>query len=78
MSKESVEVLKLIKELREERTRQLMDDFEERHGWAPDWDYELIRCNKTEEEIKELYGKNSGIHNQDEGWDITVSNRTGD
>ena len=55
-----------------------MDDFEERHGWAPDWDYEIIRYNKTEEEIKEIYGKNSGIHNQDEEWDYTVSNRIGD
>ena len=28
------------------------DTFEERHGWAPDCDYEIIKCNKTQEEIK--------------------------
>lgn len=78
MSKESVEVLELIKELRKERTNDLMKNFEERHGWAPDWDYELVRCNKTEEEIKELYGKESGIHNQNEGWHYSVSNRSSD
>ena len=22
-----------------------MDDFEERHGWAPDSDYEIVECN---------------------------------
>lgn len=56
----------------------MMDDFEERHGWAPDWDYEVIWCNKTEEEIKEIYGEKPGIQNQNEGWDIQFSNGSSD
>ena len=54
------------------------DTFEERHGWAPDWDYETIKCNKTQEEVKEIYAENSGIHHQDERWDFKVSKRDGD
>lgn len=53
------------------------DTFEERHGWAPDWDYEIIKCNKTQEEIKEIYGEESGIHDKDEGWDFEIRNGNG-
>lgn len=28
--------------------------FEERHGWSPDSDYDLIKCNKTPKEIAKL------------------------
>lgn len=32
-----------------------MDDFEERHGWSPDSDYDIIKSNLTpEEEAKEF------------------------
>lgn len=47
------------------------DTFEERHGWAPDYDYENIKCNKSKEE----YGKESGLHDKDAGWDVKVCKR---
>lgn len=53
------------------------DTFEERHGWAPDWDYEIIKCNKTQEETKEIYGEESGIHDKDEGWNFEIRNGNG-
>lgn len=59
----------------EMRVAEWANDFEEEHGWAPDLGYEIIKCNKTQEEI---YGENPGIHHQDEGWDFKVSNRSGD
>ena len=40
-------------------------DFEERHGWAPDSDFEIIRCNKTPEEIEK-------IHEEWEKWFQTI------
>ena len=45
------------------------DMFEERHGWAPDCDYEVIE----QIGLEELYGKEPGVQNQNGGWDIKIS-----
>lgn len=33
------------------------DMFEERHGWTPDYEFETIKCNKTNEEQVKITAK---------------------
>lgn len=33
------------------------DMYEERHGWTPDYEFETIKCNKTNEEQSKITAK---------------------